>query len=46
MQVHPETVYSIRLEDYVPSYAPTEAQRIAELRKRHLSIGVARVGAR
>jgi hypothetical protein len=39
MTVHPETVYSIRLGDYLPGYAPTEAQRIAELRKRHPSIG-------
>jgi len=38
--VHPETVYSIRLGDYLPGYAPTEAQRIAELRKRHPSIGL------
>jgi hypothetical protein len=38
--VHPETVYSIRLGDYVPGYAPTEAQRIAELRKRYPSIGL------
>jgi len=40
MRVHPETVYSIRLGDYFPGYAPTEAQRIAELRKRHPSIGL------
>src|SRR5437879_4443329 len=40
MRVHPETVYSIRLGDYLPGYAPTEAQRIAELRKRHPSIGL------
>jgi hypothetical protein len=39
MQVHPETVYSIRLGDYAPGYEPTETQRIAELRKRHPSIG-------
>jgi hypothetical protein len=35
-----ETVYSIRLGDYAPGYAPTEAQRIAALRKRHPSIGL------
>lgn len=40
MRVHPETIYSIRLADYAPDYAPTEAQRIAELRKRHSSIGL------
>ena len=40
MSVHPEAVYSIRLGDYLPGYAPTEAQRIAELRKRHPSIGL------
>ena len=39
-KVHPETVYSIRLRDYAPDYAPTEAQRIAELRKRYPSIGL------
>lgn len=39
-RAHPETVYSIRLGDYVPGYAPTETQRIAELRKRHPSIGL------
>jgi hypothetical protein len=38
--VHPETVYSIRLGDYAPGYEPTETQRIAELRKRHPSIGL------
>ena len=40
MSVHPEAIYSIRLGDYLPGYAPTEAQRIAELRKRHPSIGL------
>jgi hypothetical protein len=40
MRVHPETVYSIRLEDYAPAYEPTEAHRIAELRKRYSSIGL------
>ena len=40
MSVHPETVYSVRLEDYVPGYSQTETQRIAELRKRHPSIGL------
>jgi hypothetical protein len=39
-RVHPETFYSIRLGDYVPGYTPTEAQRIAELRKRYPSIGL------
>src|SRR4029453_7845788 len=40
MRVHPEAVYSIRLGDYAPGYEPTETQRIAELRKRHPSIGL------
>ncbi len=40
MSVHPEAVYSIRLGEYVPGYAPTETQRIAELRNRHPSIGL------
>ena len=40
MGVHPETVYSIRLGDYAPGYEPKETQRIAELRKRHPSIGL------
>jgi len=40
MRVHSEAVYSIRLGDYAPGYEPTETQRIAELRKRHPSIGL------
>jgi hypothetical protein len=40
MSIHPETVYSIRLGDYVPDYAPTEEQRIADLRERHSSVGI------
>jgi len=39
-RVHPETVYSIRLGDYAPGYEPAEVQRIADLRKRHPSIGL------
>jgi hypothetical protein len=40
MSMHPETVYAIRLGDYVTGYEPTEAQRIAELRKRHAEIAL------
>jgi len=40
MTVHPETVYSIRLGDYVPGHEPTETQRITELRSRYPSIGL------
>src|SRR5262249_27358777 len=42
MSIHPETVYSIRLGDYVPDYASTETQRIADLRERR---GASRVAS-
>jgi hypothetical protein len=35
--LHAEDSYAIRLKEYAPDYRPTEPERIAELRQRHLS---------